>query len=81
MASLVIRKLDDRTKSKLRIQAAHHGRSMEEEAREILRSALAKREAGTENLAQAVRRTFAALGGVELHIPERGPMREPPDFS
>ena len=48
MAALVIRKLDDRLKSRLRVQAAHHGRSMEEEAREILRSALshAKSSAG-----------------------------------
>ena len=38
MASLLIRNLDDRTKSRLRVQAAEHGQSMEEEARSILNS-------------------------------------------
>jgi plasmid stability protein len=80
MASLVIRKIDDRTKSRLRVQAAHHGRSMEEEAREILRSTLAEDETKKENLAQAVRRRFSTIGGVELELPKRGPTRKPPDF-
>ena len=37
MASITIRNLDDDVKRRLRIRAAEHGRSMEEEAREILR--------------------------------------------
>ena len=37
MASITIRNLDDTLKRSLRIRAAEHGRSMEEEAREILR--------------------------------------------
>lgn len=37
MASLTIRNLDDATKAQLRLQAARHGHSMEEEARRILR--------------------------------------------
>ena len=40
MASITIRKLDDEVKQKLRIQAATNGHSMEEEARQILRSGL-----------------------------------------
>ena len=40
MATITIRQLDEKTKTRLRVRAAHHGRSMEEEAREILRSAL-----------------------------------------
>ena len=40
MASITIRNLDDPIKKRLRIRAAHHGRSMEEEARSILRAAL-----------------------------------------
>ena len=40
MASITIRKLDDAVKSRLRIRAARHGRSMEEEAREILKVAV-----------------------------------------
>jgi len=40
MATLTIRKLEENTKAQLRIRAAHHGRPMEAEAREILRSAI-----------------------------------------
>jgi antitoxin FitA len=71
MASLVIRKLDDRVKSRLRVRAAQHGRSMEEEAREILRCALAESIAPRENIAEAIRRRFAPFGGVELPEIER----------
>ena len=42
MASLTIRKLDEKTKTLLRVRAARHGRSMEEEARSLLRSALSE---------------------------------------
>lgn len=80
MASLIIRKVDEKTKSRLRLQAARHGRSMEEEAREILRSSLTRAPQTTGSLADAVRRRFAPFGGVELHIPQRGPGREPPAF-
>ena len=37
MASITIRNLDDDIKHLLRVRAAEHGRSMEEEARDILR--------------------------------------------
>jgi plasmid stability protein len=37
MASITIRNLDDDVKRRLRVRAAEHGRSMEEEARDILR--------------------------------------------
>lgn len=40
MATLTIRNLGEHTKAQLRIQAARHGRSMEEEACTILRSAI-----------------------------------------
>lgn len=40
MASLTIRNLDEAAKHALRVRAAQHGVSMEEEARRILRSAL-----------------------------------------
>ncbi|HEX5430699.1 MAG TPA: hypothetical protein VFW83_01935 [Bryobacteraceae bacterium] len=80
MASLTIRKLDESTKSALRIRAAHHGRSMEEEAREILKCALARTSAEPRNLGEAIHAHFAALGGVELPKILREPMREPPTF-
>ena len=82
MATLTIRQLDDETKSRLRVRAAHHGRSMEEEAREILRAAVQEPAPRQENLAAAIRRRFAPFGGVELKLPKRrDPVREPPDFS
>jgi plasmid stability protein len=40
MASLTIRKLDDRVKTKIRLRAAQNGRSMEEEARRLLSLAI-----------------------------------------
>jgi len=80
MASLIIRKLDDRTKGRLRVRAAQHGRSMEEEAREILRFALSQAKPPQENIADAIRRRFAQFGGVELPSLARDVPRQPPDF-
>jgi len=80
MSSIMIRNLDDRLKSKLRIRAAQHGRSMEEEARHILRNALTEKAAKPTNLYEAIRRRIAPLGGVDLDIPPRQLLREPPRF-
>ncbi|MBN9560855.1 MAG: plasmid stabilization protein [Alphaproteobacteria bacterium] len=80
MASITIRNLDEPLKARLRVQAAVHGRSMEDEARDILRTALAHEPAQPSNLAAAIRKRFAPLGGVELPDMPRGAMREPPDF-
>jgi plasmid stability protein len=78
MASITIRELDDVTKERLRVRAARHGRSMEDEARIILRAAVLEGERGAKNLAEAIRRRFRPFGGVELVLPERDPIREPP---
>jgi plasmid stability protein len=80
MASIRIRNLDDRLKRRLRARAGQHGRSMEDEVLHILRTALAEAPPQPANLADAIRRRFAPLGGVELHIPPRGKLREPPRF-
>jgi plasmid stability protein len=80
MASITIRKLDERTKARLRVRAAQHGRSMEEEARTLLRAALNEDIVAGGNLADAIRARFRRLGGVELRLPTRQPMREPPKF-
>src|SRR5262245_2298330 len=47
MASITIRQLDDKLKQRLRLRAARHGRSMEDEARTILREAAAREDDGT----------------------------------
>jgi plasmid stability protein len=80
MASITIRNLDDALKRKLRLRAAHRNRSMEDEARDILRTALAQEPAETRSLADAIRDLVAPLGGVELELPPRRAMRKPPDF-
>ena len=80
-ASLNIRQLDPALKEQLRIRAAHNGRSMEAEARAILKDALtSSRPASGEALAAAIRRRFAPLGGVDLELPPREPGRKPPHF-
>jgi plasmid stability protein len=78
VASLTIRNLDEQTKARLRVRAAHRNRSMEEEARNILRAALADEAATPRNLAKAIRRRFRPFGAVELRLAAREPMREPP---
>ena len=54
---------------------------MEEEAREILRTALSPAPAVKGNLAERIRQRFAPFGGVELKLPRRNPIRKPPDFT
>lgn len=80
MASITIRNLDEQTKSNLRMRAAHHKRSMEEEARNILRAALVEEASTPVNLAEAIRRRFEPFGGIELELPTRAPMREPSEL-
>jgi plasmid stability protein len=82
MSTLTIRKLDDRVKTRLRVRAANHGRSMEEEVRQILNSAVAVKNAPKEpppigNLAEEIRNLFAPLGGVELPELPRQTIRSP----
>ena len=77
MASITIRKLEETTKRKLKVRAAMHGRSMEQEAREILKGALRATANKPVNLAEAIRRRFAPLGGVELEPLPRESMRDP----
>ena len=80
MASITIRNLDEPLKARLRIQAAVHGRSMEDEARDILRTALNREKSVPTDLAAAIRARFSPLGGVDLPETPREPMRDPPDF-
>ena len=54
MATLTIRQLDEEIKSKLRMQAAQHGCSMEAEARAVLAQAFADNEAPVEGIATSI---------------------------
>ena len=81
MATITVRNLDDGLKRQLRIRAAEKGRSMEQEARDILRAALDEESAtSAKGLGTALHELFKPFGGVELDIPPREPMREPPRF-
>jgi plasmid stability protein len=83
MATLTIRQLDDAVKAKLRVRAAEHGKSMEEEAREILRQALAPAPPAGEtgaDLISAIRKRLEPYGGVDLELPPRMMPRKPPKF-
>ena len=83
MASLTIGDLDDEARTRLRIRAAGNARSVEEEARVILRAALGcdtgEYAPPPEDLAAAIHARFAPLGGLDdLELPPREKVPEPP---
>jgi plasmid stability protein len=77
MASLTIRNLDENLKSLLRLQAARHNCSMEQEARAILRQGV-QASVPSSNFAERINQRFAALDTEELTIPPRSTARLPP---
>jgi plasmid stability protein len=77
MGSILIRQLDDETKSKLRLRAARNGHSMEQEVREILQRSLASESSSGLHLVDAIRRRIEPLGGVTLPVVPRDPAPEP----
>lgn len=78
--SLTIRNVDPAVKERLRMRAASHGHSMEAELRSILTDALKPHPEPAPNLAEAIRRRFAPLGGVELEEHPSVTIRPPPTF-
>ena len=84
MTSITIDNLDEGLAAGLRERAERHGRTMEEEILMILRKEIpqqqAARSASSKSLAEEIRDLFADVGGVELELPPREPMREPPKF-
>ena len=84
MGALTIRNVNDETKQALRLRAARHGVSMEQEIRTILDD-VAKADQPSargkeDSLYAAIRKLVEPYGGFELEIPEREPLREPPRF-
>ncbi|MFP4392101.1 MAG: FitA-like ribbon-helix-helix domain-containing protein [Desulfohalobiaceae bacterium] len=79
MASLTIRNIEESLKNSLRIRAAEHGRSMEEEARQILMHSLLSARS-TQGIGSRISGRFAAVGGIDLPKPFRSIPREL-DFS
>ena len=78
MATLSIRDLDETLERALRTRAASRNRSMEDEARQILRAALLGAPGPTGDLVSRIRARFAGLGGIDLPIARREPLRARP---
>ncbi len=82
MTNVTISNIDDKLAQRLATRAAAHGRSMEAEAKDILSNALGgeppQRVPG--NLADAIRAIVEPIGGIDLELPIRQPVREPPRF-
>ncbi|WP_353513479.1 plasmid stabilization protein [Thermus sp. LT1-2-5] len=80
MATLTIRNLDEATKRALRLRAALHGVSMEEEARRILRAVLL----GTpfpQGLGTHLRQRFQGVADETFQVPPRRRPRKPPQLA
>jgi plasmid stability protein len=79
MSTLAVRNLDDDLKTRLRVRAAQHGRSMEAEAREILRASLNTQP--RTGLGTRIHNRFAGVGLDELEIPPREELPRAPEFA
>lgn len=80
MTTMTIRNLDEALIHRLRLRAAEHGKSMEEEALDILRDALSAEARAPVDLGRAIHTRFAALGGIDLALAPRDPIRESTGF-
>lgn len=82
MSSITIRNLDDDLKARLRLRAARHGLSMEQEVRDILQRTLAGEPTATNGLdfAMRINQRFKGLGAEDIALPSRLPAKPVPDF-
>ena len=80
MAQLVVRNLDDDVKAKLQQRARQHGRSTEEEVREILRNAVRNEPQNPEPLGRRLRALFGDIGLEEDILEWRGQPAKPATF-
>ena len=79
MSSITVRNLDESVKNSLRMRAARHGWSMEQEVRQILQQTVAPEQAGAISFAERVNRRFVGMGVESLPIPSRQIARTPPE--
>jgi plasmid stability protein len=78
MASISVRKLDEQVYNQLRIRAAEHGVSMEEEARQII----SKFVSVPERISDVFKKHFGQTHGIDLNIPnQRDTPHNPMDFN
>lgn len=80
MSNITIQNFDDNLKNLLQKRANYYGRSLEEEAKEILRTVLKETPVKSLNLAESIHQKFADLGDFEIPTVPREPLREPPNF-
>jgi len=80
VATLVIRDLDEAVKTRLRVRAAHNGRSMEAQARAILGAAVAE-PAPERGLGSRVHQRFAGLGEIDIPLSPRTERPRAADFA
>jgi antitoxin FitA len=80
MAQFVVRQLEEAVKASLRRRAKRHGRSMEEEVREILRDAAKEDSRTVAKLGSRIAARFRRIG-LKADLPElRGQYPRPADF-
>ncbi len=79
MASLTLRNIDESLKARLRMSAAENDRSMEEEARQILKQFLLRKRSSA-GIGSCISRRFAVIGGIDLPGVHRSAPRRPPTF-
>ena len=80
MAQFVVRQLEESVKANLKRRAERHGRSMEEEVREILRNAAREENLPVTNLGSRVAARFRGIG-LKMDLPElRGEAPRPAEF-
>ena len=80
MAQFVVRNLENSVKVRLQRRAQRHGRSMEEEVREILLGAVSHEDVPTGGLGTEIAALYAK-GGLDADIPElRGHKMKPAAF-
>ena len=81
MAQLVVRNLEERVKRRLRARAKSHGRSMEEEARVIIRDAVSAAPPAKDGLGTRLVKLFAGKVPKDFKIVEmRGGRYRVPKF-
>lgn len=82
MSSITIRNLDEKLKASLRMRAASHGVSMEQEVRNILHNTLVADGNTADGLtfSQRINQRFKDLGLEEFPLPARQLARQSPDF-
>lgn len=80
MAQILIRQLDDDTKAKLQRRARRHGRSTEEEVREILRNAVREVDEPPDKLGSRIAARFSGVGLQQEVAELRGQPVRPAQF-